>query len=158
MNTAIPTGTLTKKIHGQESVVVRTPPSTRPTAPPPTAIAAHTPIAFVRSAPSANVVVMIESAAGAMSAAPRPWSPRKTMSASEVGASPFEQRRDREDDDADEEDPLAPDEVARAPAEQQEAAERERVGVHDPLQVGVRHARGRPGSTAARRSRSSRRG
>ena len=88
-NTAIPTGTLTKKIHGHDSVVVSTPPRTRPTAPPPTAIAAQTPIAFVRSAPSANVVVMIESAAGAMSAAPRPWTPRKTMRNSELGASPL---------------------------------------------------------------------
>ena len=62
---------------------------TSPTAAPPTAMAAQTPIAFVRSAPSVNVVVMIDSAAGAMSAAPSPWSPRKTMSASDVGASPF---------------------------------------------------------------------
>ena len=45
----MPTGTLTKKIHGHESVSTRIPPSTRPTAPPPTAIAAQTPIAFVRS-------------------------------------------------------------------------------------------------------------
>ena len=52
MNATIPTGTLTKKIHGQESTSTRIPPSTRPTAPPPTAIAAHTPSAFVRSAPS----------------------------------------------------------------------------------------------------------
>ena len=60
----IPTGTLTKKIHGHESVSTRMPPRSRPTAPPPTAIAAQTPSAFVRSAPSANVVVTIESAAG----------------------------------------------------------------------------------------------
>ena len=115
------------------------PPRTSPTAAPPTAIAAHTPIAFVRSAPSSNVVVMIDSAAGAISAAPSPWTPRKTISASEVGASPFSERGDREDDDADEEDPLAPHQVAGAPAEKQEAAEGERVRVDDPLQVGVRH-------------------
>ena len=138
-NTAIPTGTLTKKIHGHDSAVVRTPPSTRPTAPPPTAIAAQTPIAFVRSAPSANVVVMIDSAAGAMSAAPRPWSPRKTMSNSELGASPFSSDATVKIDDADEEHALAPDEVAGAPAEEQEAAEHQRVRVHDPLQVGVGH-------------------
>jgi hypothetical protein len=47
------------------------------------------PIAFVRSAPSSNVVVMIESAAGAISAAPSPWRPRNTMRASEVGARPL---------------------------------------------------------------------
>ena len=38
---------------------------------PPTAIAAHTPIAFVRSGPSSKVVVTIESAAGDTSAAPK---------------------------------------------------------------------------------------
>ena len=88
-NTAIPTGMLTKKIHGHENASTRNPPSTRPTAPPPTAIAAQTLIAFARSAPSANVVVMIESAAGAMSAAPRPCRPRQKMRTSELGASPF---------------------------------------------------------------------
>jgi hypothetical protein len=46
-------------------------------------------MAFARSAPSANVVVMIESAAGATSAAPRPWSPRQTISISELTESPF---------------------------------------------------------------------
>jgi hypothetical protein len=51
----------------------------------------------------------------------------------------IQQRRDREDHDAGEEDPLAADEVACAPAEQQEATEDERVRVDDPLQVGVRH-------------------
>ncbi len=50
-----------------------------------------------------------------------------------------QERRDSEDHDADEEDPLAPDEVAGAAAEQQEAAEDERVRVDDPLQVGIRH-------------------
>ena len=72
MNVAIPTGTLTKKIHGQEKRSTRIPPSSRPTAAPPVAIAAQTPSAFVRSWPSAKVVVRIESAAGAMSAAPKP--------------------------------------------------------------------------------------
>ncbi len=41
-------------------------------APPPTAIAAHTAIARVRSRPSEKVVVRIESAAGETIAAPRP--------------------------------------------------------------------------------------
>ena len=84
----MPTGTLTKKIHGQESVSTRIPPSRSPTAPPPTAIAAQTPSAFARSAPSANVVVTIESAAGETSAAPRPWSPRITISIVSLCATP----------------------------------------------------------------------
>src|SRR5437773_7312689 len=85
----MPTGTLTKKIHGHENVCVSRPPRTRPTAEPPTAMAAHTPSAFARSAPSANVVVMIERAAGEMSAAPSPWSARQPISIPELTASPF---------------------------------------------------------------------
>ena len=65
-----------------------TPPSSRPNAAPPAAIALQTPSAFVRSGPSAKVVVMIDSAAGETSAAPRPWSPRAMISISEECESP----------------------------------------------------------------------
>ena len=85
----MPTGTLTKKIQRQENDWVSAPPSTSPTAEPPIAIAAQTPSARARSFPSANVVEMIESAAGEMSAAPRPCSARKPISIPEVPASPF---------------------------------------------------------------------
>ena len=68
----MPTGTLTKKIQRHENDCVSQPPSTSPTAEPPIAIAAQTPSARARSLPSANVVEMIESAAGEISAAPRP--------------------------------------------------------------------------------------
>ena len=64
----MPIGTLTKKIHSHESRSVRMPPSSRPNAAPPAAIALQTPSAFARSSPSANVVVMIDSAAGETSA------------------------------------------------------------------------------------------
>ena len=64
------------------------PPRSRPNAPPDAAIALHTPSAFVRSSPSANVVVMIESAVGATSAPPRPWTPRATTSHVSQVASP----------------------------------------------------------------------
>ena len=69
---AIPIGRLMKKTQRHESVSVRIPPSTNPAAPPPAAIALQTPSAFVRSLPSANVVVMMASAAGETSAAPSP--------------------------------------------------------------------------------------
>ena len=84
----MPTGTLTKKIHGHENDCVSTPPRISPTAEPPIAIAAHTPSAFARSAPSANVVEMIESAAGEISAAPRPWSARSRSASPRSTASP----------------------------------------------------------------------
>ena len=48
---------------------------------------------------------------------------------------PVEQRGAREDDEAEQEEPLAPEQVPDAAAEKQEAAEDERVGVHDPLEV-----------------------
>ena len=51
---------------------------------PPIAIAAQTPSARARSFPSANVVEMIESAAGEISAAPRPCSARKPISSPEL--------------------------------------------------------------------------
>src|SRR5581483_9121832 len=89
MNVAAPTGTLMKKIQGHESSCVSTPPSTSPTAEPPDAIAAQTPSAFARSLPSANVVEMIESAAGEMNAAPSPCKARKPISMPEFTASPF---------------------------------------------------------------------
>jgi hypothetical protein len=52
---------------------------------------------------------------------------------------PVQQGREREDDEPGEEDALAPEQVAGAAAEEQEAAERQRVGVDDPLQVALGH-------------------
>ena len=85
----MPTGTFTKKFHCHDSASVRMPPSSSPTAAPPAAIADQTPRAFVRSGPSANVVVMIDRAAGDTSAPPSPWRPRPTMSIVELVARPF---------------------------------------------------------------------
>jgi hypothetical protein len=84
----MPIGTFTKKIHSQLSMSVSTPPSSSPNAPPPAAIALQTPIAFVRSS-SANVVVMIDSAAGETSAPPSPCSPRAATSHVSLVASPL---------------------------------------------------------------------
>src|SRR5205085_2541039 len=84
----MPTGTLTKKIHGQEKYCVRTPPRIRPTAEPPIAIAAQTASARARSAPSSKVVEMIESAAGEISAAPRPCNAREPTSIASLEARP----------------------------------------------------------------------
>jgi hypothetical protein len=51
------------------------------------------------------------------------------------GRQAAEQRREREQDEADGEDAAAAEQVGHATAEQQEAAEDERVGVDDPGQV-----------------------
>ena len=71
-----PTGTLTKKIHSQPRYFVSTPPSSTPTAAPLPATAPQIPSALFRSAPSSNVVVTMESAAGETTAAPKPCTPR----------------------------------------------------------------------------------
>ena len=78
-----------KNTQRHDSVLVRKPPTTRPTAPPPAAIALHTPSALVLSRPSANVVVTIERAAGETRAAPRPWRARPPINTLEVVAKPF---------------------------------------------------------------------
>ncbi len=78
--TAAPTGTLTKKIHSQPSHFVSTPPIRTPTAAPLPPIAPQTPSALLRSEPSSNVVVMIDSADGERIAAPSPCTARAAIS------------------------------------------------------------------------------
>src|SRR4051794_1872918 len=77
---ARPIGTLTNSTHSQPSESVRIPPKRTPAAPPAPATAPQTPSALLRSAPSAKVVVTIDSAAGEMIAAPRPWTARAVIS------------------------------------------------------------------------------
>ena len=72
MAAAIPIGTFTNSTQRQLSPLVRMPPNRTPAAPPAPATAPQMPSARLRSAPSANVVVMIDSAAGETIAAPRP--------------------------------------------------------------------------------------
>src|SRR4051812_37827732 len=85
---ARPTGTLTKKIHSQLSRSVSTPPSRTPATAPTAPTAPQAPSAVLRSLPSANVVVRIESAAGVISAAPSPCRARAPISAPSLHASP----------------------------------------------------------------------
>ncbi len=123
------------KIHSHEASWVSAPPMTSPTAPPPAAIALHTPSALVRSVCSVNVVVMIDSAAGESSAPPRPCRPRPTISMPERLGQAVEQRRGREQRHAGHEQPLAAEQVAGASAQEQEPAEDQRVRVDHPLQA-----------------------
>ena len=85
----IPIGRLMKNTQRQDSHSVSAPPITRPAAAPPAAIALQTPSAFVRSAPSSNVVVTIESAAGETSAPPKPCSARPAISTPDESATPL---------------------------------------------------------------------
>ena len=69
-----------------------TPPAISPKVPPPAPRAPQTPSALLRSAPSANMFITIERAAGSISAAPRPWAPRIAIRnvASSASAQPNE--------------------------------------------------------------------
>ena len=69
---ATPTGMFTKKIQDQLSTDVSTPPSRTPAAAPKPPTAPHTPSAMFRSRPSGKVTDRIDSAAGVITAAPRP--------------------------------------------------------------------------------------
>ena len=100
------------------------PPSSTPAAPPEPATAPQTPSALLRSAPSAKVVVTIESAAGESSAAPKPCTARAAISQALALREAAGERGEREDDQADDEHPAAAEQVGGAAAEQQEAAER----------------------------------
>ena len=131
----MPTGMFTKKIHSQLSRSVRTPPSRTPATAPNAPTAPQAPSALLRSLPSANVVVRIESAAGVMIAAPRPWKRACSDQGVLAPGEPRDERGGGEEDDADEEEPASAEEVGGAPAQQQEAAEEQRVGADDPLQV-----------------------
>jgi hypothetical protein len=94
------------------------------------------PSARLRSAPSANVRDRIASALGAASAAPRPWPARAGGDEhAERAGEPGGQRGEGEQADPGDEHPAVPGQIARAPAEQQEAGDEHAVGDDHPLQV-----------------------
>ena len=109
-------------------------------APPPERTKPIIPIAFARSAGSVNRIMISESAIAETIAPPRPWTARATMRNVCEFASPQSERRDRELGDPEEEHPLLAVEVAEASGKQQEAAERQQVGVHDPGKGRLREA------------------
>ena len=78
---------------------------------------------------------MIDSAAGETIAAPRPWTARAAISHASDWARPPASEASENSDEPDHEHPPAPHQVGEAAAEQQEAAEGERVGVDDPREV-----------------------
>ena len=128
-------GTFTNSTHRQLSPLVRMPPSRTPAAPPAPATAPQMPSARLRSEPSAKVVVMIASAAGETIAAPSPWIARALDQPDRGLREPAPERGEREEHEADHEHAPAPEPVGEPPAQQQEAAEGERVSVDDPREV-----------------------
>ena len=85
--------------------------------------------------PAGKVVVISASAAGEASAAPRPWRPRAPSSSASFCARPPSSEATAKIDEADHEDAAAAVEVAEPAAEQQQAAEGQRVAGDDPGQV-----------------------
>ena len=134
------TGMLMKKIHSQLRRSVKMPPSSTPAAAPKPPTAPQTPRAMFRSRPSRKVVVRIDSAAGEMTAAPRPCRARAPIREGALHASPATSEPAAKSDEPEEEDAPAAEQVGGAPAEQQEATERECVGADHPLQVLLREA------------------
>ena len=146
------TGRLRKKIARQETYSVSAPPTTGPIASASAETPAQVPIALPRSS-GGKALVMIERVAGIMNAAPMPWIARPPTSQAWSGARPMAALESGEDDDAEQEHAPPAEDVAQPAAGHQQHGEGERVGVDRPLEATRARRRGRPGSTAAPRSR-----
>ena len=119
----MPTGTFTKKIHGHEKYCVNAPPRTRPIAAPPIAIAAQTPSALARSAPSLKVVEMMDSAAGEIKGGAEPLEGAEADQHPLALGEAVHQRGEGEDHEPDQEDAFAAEKVAGATAHEREPAD-----------------------------------
>ena len=88
MSAAPANNRFTYKVHRQDRYSVSTPPSSRPTEAPAPAIAPNTANALPRSLGSANVLVRIDNADGAMTAANAPWQARAVTSMAKLTDAP----------------------------------------------------------------------
>ena len=139
----------------QLSHSVRIPPRSRPTAEPPPATAPKMPNALPRSSGSLNVMASSASADGASSAAKTPCVPARGDEHAERPGSAAHRGGGGEAEQAADERPFAPEQVAELAAEQQQRAERQRVGGDDPLPLVVGEAEVLLRARAGRCSRSS---
>ncbi len=133
----MPIGTLTKKIHSQERNSVSTPPSSRPAAAPPAAIAPQTASAFVRSSTLGEGGRDDRQRGGGDQCGAEALQRAGADEHRVRGREAVDQRRDGEDRRTGDEQPSAAEKIGHPPAQQQEAAEHQRVAVDDPLQGGV---------------------
>ena len=108
------------------------PPSSGPTTVEMPLHAVHVPIAAPRSVPE-NVEVISAREAGVKSAPAIPCKPRKTISVFTFGATRAEHRCEAEPGDAEPEDPRLAKDVPERPAHEDQRAQREQIGVDDPL-------------------------
>ena len=134
---------------------MRTPPSSRPIAPPPPAMAPKMPNALPRSGGSVKVVVSSDERRGREQRAEDALQRAGADEDAEALRGAADRRGDGEAEQAGDEHALAAEEVAEATAEQQQAAEGQGVGGDDPLAAVVGEAErvlgGRQGDVHDRR-------
>ena len=133
-----PTGTLTRNTARQLVNSTSTPPSTCPATNPIDAVAPYRPSALVRCWPSAKLVVISDSAAGATSAAPAPWSTPGGDQQGRVAGQAAGQRGGREREQAGHEHGPPAEQVGGPAAEDEQAAEGDGVAGDHPLHGGGR--------------------
>jgi hypothetical protein len=85
---AMPIGTLIQNTHAQPGPSISGPPMIHAAVAPMPPAAPQAPIALLRSAPSGNVRIRIDSAAGVIAAAPRPCTARAAIRTAVEDASP----------------------------------------------------------------------
>ena len=131
---ATPIGMLMKKIQLQWIFWVSTPPTIGPNARASADTPAQIPIAVPRWR-GGNVAVMIDSVAGFISAAPTPCTVRAAMSDVCAPSEPAPERRAVKTTRPTMKIAPPAEQVGELSSGQQQHAERQRVGVHDPLEL-----------------------
>ena len=134
-NVTIPTGTLMKKIQPQCRCWLMKPPISGPNASAIAPIAVQAPIAVVRSRTSVKVAMMIASVVGTTIAAPRPCTSRAPISTAAAPGQARAERGQREDRQADQEEPAPAVEVGQPAPGQQQPGENQDVAADDPFQA-----------------------
>ena len=139
-----PSGMLTNSTHRQLSSAVSTPPRTTPTRPAAPPMMLHRVRARCRWCSSAWLAVMRLRLVGASAAAPVALDDPGREQHRRIGRQAAGQAGDGEDDRAEEEHPLAAEEVAGPGGQQQETAEGEQVAADDPLLLAGRQVKSGP--------------
>ena len=135
-------GTLMSSVQRHEAYWVSKPPRTRPMAAPPPATAPYTPNARARSFGSVNVTVSKRQGGRGHYGRERALQGPGPEEHRPVLRQPTQSGGGGEAEEADDEHPLAAHEVGYPPADQQQAAERQRVRRQGPLAVGERDVQG----------------
>ena len=102
---------------------------------PPAPSAPQTPSALLRSAPSSNMFITIESAAGSTTRRSEALDPSHDDQERVTRGQRAGEGRSREDRQSGHEQAPAAEEVGGTAAEKQESPEREPIGRHHPLQI-----------------------